>query len=37
MKSKVDNLDDDKIVAVLLDLSKLGDIVKDDAVIKKCI
>ena len=34
MKSKVDELDVDKLVPVLADLSKLSDIVKSDVVKK---
>ena len=30
MKSKVDKLDDDKLVPVPIDLSKLSDVVKND-------
>ena len=30
LKSKVDNLDADKLVPVPVDLSKLGDVVKND-------
>ena len=30
MKSKVDKLDDDKLVPVCVDLSKLSDVVKND-------
>ena len=34
MESKVDNLDVDKLVPVPVDLSKLSDVVKNDAVKK---
>ena len=34
MKSKVDNLDDDKLVPIPVDLSKLSDLVKNDVVEK---
>ena len=34
MKSKVDKLDVDKLVAVPVNLSKLSDVVKNDVVIK---
>ena len=34
MKSKVDKLDDDKLVPVLVHLSKLSDVVKNDVVKK---
>ena len=34
MKSKVDKLDDDKLVPVPVDLSKLSDVVKNDVVKK---
>ena len=34
MKSKVDKLEVDKIVPVLVDLSKLSDVVKNDVVKK---
>ena len=37
MESKVDNLDVDKLVPVPVDLSKLSDVVKKDAVKKVCI
>ena len=35
MKSKVDKLDVDKLVAVLVDLSKLSSVVKNDMSFKK--
>ena len=34
LKSKIDKLDDDKLVPVLVDLSKLSDVVKNDVVKK---
>ena len=37
LKSKVDKLDVDKLVPVPVDLIKQGDVVKNDAVIKKYI
>ena len=37
MKSKVDKLDVDKLFHVPVDLIKLSDVVKNDAVKKRCI
>ena len=37
LKAKVDKLDVDKLTPVLVDLSKLSDVVKNDVVKKTCV
>ena len=37
LKTEVDKLDIDKLVPVLVDLSKLSDVVKNDVVTKNCV